>query len=158
MHWSQAHSIRPGCRRSLHRGERNNSGLKPKAAGACIKRFLRLDDARNQNQGGSGWRLAIARHIARSHGGDAACRTLWRFAARRVAPRRSCACRSGQGFFYLRCKSARARMSDRLSSLSASGSSGLLVVPRARRQRLTRSPSAVRRLRTTSASSRFCLR
>ena len=31
MHWSQAHSIRPGCRRSLHRGERNNSGLKPKA-------------------------------------------------------------------------------------------------------------------------------
>jgi two-component system osmolarity sensor histidine kinase EnvZ len=31
-------------------------------------RFLRLDDARNQNQGGSG--LAIARHIARSHGGD----------------------------------------------------------------------------------------
>lgn len=50
---------------------------------------------------------------------------------------------------------ARARMSTRLSVLSASGSSGLLVIPMARRQRLTRSPSAVRRPRTTSAESRF---
>src|SRR5262249_21753690 len=59
---------------------------------------------------------------------------------------------------YLRSPAARARISTRLSVLSASGSSGLLVVPRARRQRLTRSPSAVRRLTTTSAGSRFCLR
>jgi hypothetical protein len=36
MHWPQAHSILPGCRHSLRRGERNNSGLKPKAAGSCI--------------------------------------------------------------------------------------------------------------------------
>src|SRR5262249_8416492 len=35
MHWPQAHSIPPGCRRSLHRGERNNSGPKPTAAG-CL--------------------------------------------------------------------------------------------------------------------------
>jgi two-component system osmolarity sensor histidine kinase EnvZ len=32
--------------------------------------FLRLDDARNQNEGGTGLGLAIARDIARSHGGD----------------------------------------------------------------------------------------
>jgi two-component system, OmpR family, osmolarity sensor histidine kinase EnvZ len=35
-----------------------------------FKPFLRLDDARNQDQGGSGLGLAIARDIARSHGGD----------------------------------------------------------------------------------------
>ena len=34
--------------------------------------FLRLDNARNQNQGGSGLGLAIARDIARNHGGDIA--------------------------------------------------------------------------------------
>jgi two-component system osmolarity sensor histidine kinase EnvZ len=32
--------------------------------------FLRLDDARNQDGGGSGLDLAITRDIARSHGGD----------------------------------------------------------------------------------------
>ena len=32
--------------------------------------FLRLDDARNQDQGGSGLGLAIARDVARTHGGD----------------------------------------------------------------------------------------
>jgi len=37
-----------------------------------FKPFLRLDDARNQNQGGTGLGLAIARDIARSHGGDIA--------------------------------------------------------------------------------------
>jgi two-component system osmolarity sensor histidine kinase EnvZ len=35
-----------------------------------FKPFLRLDDARNQDQGGTGLGLAIARDIARSHGGD----------------------------------------------------------------------------------------
>jgi two-component system osmolarity sensor histidine kinase EnvZ len=35
-----------------------------------FKPFLRLDSARNQDQGGSGLGLAIARDIARSHGGD----------------------------------------------------------------------------------------
>ena len=34
--------------------------------------FLRLDDARNQNEGGTGLGLAIARDIASSHGGDIA--------------------------------------------------------------------------------------
>ena len=34
-----------------------------------FKPFLRLDDARNQDEGGSG-RPTIARDIARSHGGD----------------------------------------------------------------------------------------
>lgn len=37
-----------------------------------FKPFLRLDDARNQDQGGTGLGLAIARDIARSHGGDIA--------------------------------------------------------------------------------------
>jgi two-component system osmolarity sensor histidine kinase EnvZ len=35
-----------------------------------FKPFLRLDHARNQDQGGTGLGLAIARDIARSHGGD----------------------------------------------------------------------------------------
>lgn len=35
-----------------------------------FKPFLRLDDARNVDEGGSGLGLAIARDIARSHGGD----------------------------------------------------------------------------------------
>ena len=37
-----------------------------------FKPFLRLDDARNQDEGGTGLGLAIARGIARSHGGDIA--------------------------------------------------------------------------------------
>ncbi len=35
-----------------------------------FKPFLRLDDARNQDEGGTGLGLAIARDIARSHGGN----------------------------------------------------------------------------------------
>ena len=35
-----------------------------------FKPFLRLDNARNIDEGGSGLGLAIARDIARSHGGD----------------------------------------------------------------------------------------
>src|SRR5215469_10056857 len=31
MHWPQGHSIPSGYRHSLHRGERNSSGLKPTA-------------------------------------------------------------------------------------------------------------------------------
>jgi len=82
----------------------------------------------------------------------------WRFAARRITGGRARACLSK--VFYLRCKSlaARARTSNRPSVASASASFSRSAIPRARRQRLTRSPSAVRRLRTTSARSRFCLR
>jgi two-component system osmolarity sensor histidine kinase EnvZ len=35
-----------------------------------FKPFLRLDDARNQDEGNSGLGLSIARDIARTHGGD----------------------------------------------------------------------------------------
>jgi len=35
-----------------------------------FKPFLRLDDARNQDEGGTGLGLSIARDIARAHGGD----------------------------------------------------------------------------------------
>jgi two-component system osmolarity sensor histidine kinase EnvZ len=45
-------------------------GIPPRMREEVFKPFLRLDDARNQDQGGTGLGLAIARDIARSHGGD----------------------------------------------------------------------------------------
>jgi two-component system osmolarity sensor histidine kinase EnvZ len=45
-------------------------GIPPHLREDVFKPFLRLDDARNQDQGGTGLGLAIARDIARSHGGD----------------------------------------------------------------------------------------
>ena len=47
-------------------------GILPNMREEVFKPFLRLDDARNQNEGGTGLGLAIARDIARSHGGDIA--------------------------------------------------------------------------------------
>ena len=47
-------------------------GIPPHLREDVFKPFLRLDDARNQDQGGTGLGLAIARDIARSHGGDIA--------------------------------------------------------------------------------------
>ena len=48
----------------------DGSGIPPHLREDVFKPFLRLDDARNQDEGGSGLGLAIARDIARSHGGD----------------------------------------------------------------------------------------
>lgn len=45
-------------------------GIPPTMRDEVFKPFLRLDDARNQDEGGTGLGLAIARDIARSHGGD----------------------------------------------------------------------------------------
>jgi two-component system osmolarity sensor histidine kinase EnvZ len=45
-------------------------GIAPEAREDVFKPFVRLDEARNQDEGGSGLGLAIARDIARSHGGD----------------------------------------------------------------------------------------
>jgi two-component system osmolarity sensor histidine kinase EnvZ len=45
-------------------------GIAAKLREDVFKPFLRLDDARNQDEGGTGLGLAIARDIARSHGGD----------------------------------------------------------------------------------------
>lgn len=45
-------------------------GIPPDMREEVFKPFLRLDNARNQDQGGTGLGLAIARDIARSHGGD----------------------------------------------------------------------------------------
>ncbi|MBN8965193.1 MAG: HAMP domain-containing protein [Rhizobiales bacterium] len=45
-------------------------GIPPAMREDVFKPFLRLDDARNQDQGGTGLGLAFARDIARSHGGD----------------------------------------------------------------------------------------
>jgi two-component system osmolarity sensor histidine kinase EnvZ len=48
----------------------NGPGIPANMREEVFKPFLRLDDARNQDEGGSGLGLAIARDIARSHGGD----------------------------------------------------------------------------------------
>jgi two-component system osmolarity sensor histidine kinase EnvZ len=45
-------------------------GIPPDMREEVFRPFMRLDDARNQDQGGTGLGLAIARDIARSHGGD----------------------------------------------------------------------------------------
>jgi two-component system osmolarity sensor histidine kinase EnvZ len=45
-------------------------GIAPHLREEVFKPFLRLDDARNQDEGGTGLGLAIARDIARSHGCD----------------------------------------------------------------------------------------
>jgi two-component system osmolarity sensor histidine kinase EnvZ len=45
-------------------------GIPPHLREDVFKPFMRLDHARNQDQGGTGLGLAIARDIARSHGGD----------------------------------------------------------------------------------------
>jgi two-component system, OmpR family, osmolarity sensor histidine kinase EnvZ len=45
-------------------------GIPPNRRDDVFKPFLRLDDARNQDEAGSGLGLTIARDIARSHGGD----------------------------------------------------------------------------------------
>jgi len=48
----------------------NGPGIPAHQREEVFKPFLRLDHARNQDQGGTGLGLAIARDIARSHGGD----------------------------------------------------------------------------------------
>ncbi len=48
----------------------NGPGIPLHLREEVFKPFLRLDDARNQDEGGTGLGLAIARDIARSHGGD----------------------------------------------------------------------------------------
>jgi two-component system osmolarity sensor histidine kinase EnvZ len=45
-------------------------GIPPDAREEVFRPFFRLDEARNQDQSGSGLGLSIARDIARSHGGD----------------------------------------------------------------------------------------
>ena len=45
-------------------------GIPPEMREDVFKPFVRLDEARNQDEGGSGLGLAIARDIARAHGGD----------------------------------------------------------------------------------------
>ncbi|WP_245513028.1 ATP-binding protein [Enterovirga rhinocerotis] len=45
-------------------------GIPPDKREEVFRPFVRLDEARNQDEGGSGLGLAIARDIARSHGGD----------------------------------------------------------------------------------------
>ena len=48
----------------------NGPGIPADKREEVFKPFLRLDDARNQDEGNSGLGLSIARDIARTHGGD----------------------------------------------------------------------------------------
>ncbi len=48
----------------------DGSGIAPAQREEVFRPFYRLDQARNQDEGGAGLGLAIARDIARSHGGD----------------------------------------------------------------------------------------
>ena len=45
-------------------------GIPPESREEVFKPFVRLDEARNQDEGGTGLGLAIALDIARAHGGD----------------------------------------------------------------------------------------
>ena len=45
-------------------------GIPPDVRENVFRPFVRLDEARNQDEGGTGLGLAIARDIARSHGGE----------------------------------------------------------------------------------------
>ncbi len=45
-------------------------GVPPEARDDVFRPFVRLDEARNQDESGSGLGLSIARDIARSHGGE----------------------------------------------------------------------------------------
>ena len=48
----------------------NGPGIPPDRYEEAFKPFSRLDEARNQNEKGVGLGLAIARDVARGHGGD----------------------------------------------------------------------------------------
>ena len=50
--------------------EDDGPGIAPDDREEAFKPFVRLDTARNIDDGGTGLGLAIARDIARSHGGD----------------------------------------------------------------------------------------
>jgi two-component system, OmpR family, osmolarity sensor histidine kinase EnvZ len=75
---SNAARFAPSIAISGHRDHRyltvtvddDGPGIPPDMREEVFKPFLRLDDARNQDEGGTGLGLAIARDIARSHGGD----------------------------------------------------------------------------------------
>jgi two-component system, OmpR family, osmolarity sensor histidine kinase EnvZ len=75
---SNAARFAPSIAISGHRDHRwltvtvddDGPGIAPAMREEVFKPFMRLDDARNQDEGGTGLGLAIARDIARSHGGD----------------------------------------------------------------------------------------
>ncbi len=71
---AHASQVQIGARRSksdiLITVDDNGPGIDPSRYEEAFKPFNRLDEARNQNEKGVGLGLAIARDVARSHGGD----------------------------------------------------------------------------------------
>ena len=55
--------------------EDNGPGIPPESFDDVFKPFFRLDDSRNPNYAGAGLGLAIARDVARGHGGDSILET-----------------------------------------------------------------------------------
>jgi signal transduction histidine kinase len=51
----------------------NGPGVPPADRDRIFQRFTRVDEARGRNAGGAGLGLAIAREVARAHGGDVRC-------------------------------------------------------------------------------------
>jgi signal transduction histidine kinase len=51
----------------------NGPGVPPADRERIFQRFTRIDEARGRTDGGAGLGLAIAREVARAHGGDVRC-------------------------------------------------------------------------------------
>ncbi len=65
----EIHATRDDKRLTVHVDD-NGPGIPPESREDAFRPFYRLDEARNQDAGGAGLGLAIARDIARAHGGD----------------------------------------------------------------------------------------
>jgi len=65
----EVNATRDGKRLVVHVDD-DGPGIAPEQREEAFRPFYRLDEARNQDTGGAGLGLAIARDIARAHGGD----------------------------------------------------------------------------------------
>ena len=63
-------SVKPGPRATDILFDDDGPGIPPERHEEAFRPFSRLDPARNQNKAGVGLGLALARDVARSHGGD----------------------------------------------------------------------------------------
>jgi signal transduction histidine kinase len=66
-------SLRRNGQRATLDIDDNGPGVPPVDRDRIFQRFTRLDEARGRTDGGAGLGLAIAREVARAHGGDVRC-------------------------------------------------------------------------------------